>query len=150
MPRNLADGQLASSSATILGVGTAERVVSLSLFNTSSSATETVVITLLRVGSTARTIARFELEAYETAQINGQGMDPSDILAGYSTSANIVDYTVGNGAGPFSLTLRDATGAPKATQSIEVTIPANSDLLDAVFALQGLGENIRDALLQIQ
>src|SRR3990167_9070406 len=108
MPRNLSDGQLASSSGTILGIGTAERVISVKLFNTSGSLTETVVLTLLRAGSTARTIARFKLAAYETAQINGIGMDPSDILAGYSSSANIVDYTVGQGSGDFAITMRDA------------------------------------------
>lgn len=151
MALNLADGQLAASSGTLLGVDSRgnERTVSLILFNTSGSATETVLLTILRSGSTARTIARAKLGPYETMQVNGIALDGSDLLAGYATDASMVDYTIGQGQGPFSVTVRDASGAPKATQAIEVTIPASEDLTPGEVKISGLLDDIRSALLKI-
>lgn len=118
MSQVLGDGQLAAASATVLGAAAGERVVALSLFNTSGAATQTVTLTVAKGTGTARTIGRYTLDPYESAYLNGLILDPADVLAGYASSASAVDYRVTAGTGDFEVMLRDADGAPKGTTAI--------------------------------
>lgn len=137
MALNLADGQLAASSATILGPATAERTVAITCFNTAAQE-QTVVFTMTRSGSSARTIARAVLEQYEALYLEGVQMDPSDLLAGYATGASAVDYVASLSTKPFSITVREATGAPKVSQVVTVTLPENLGLTAGEVEITGL------------
>lgn len=119
----MADGQLSASSSTLIGVGTAERVVTLTMFNTSLSAKQEIFLTVTRSGSSARVVAHAILEGQESLIVKGLPLDPSDVLAGYASSATTVDYIISQGSGPFAIETRDKTGAPKVSQSITVTLP---------------------------
>ena len=145
---NQADGQLAASTATILGVGTAERTVGIALFNTAAQ-TQTVILTLTRTGGTARSIARAELKENEALYVDGIQMDPSDVLSGYASGASSVDYLVSLSSKPFGITTRDATGVAKASQAITLTIPTSTDLDAGQVEMVGILEEIRDVLLKI-
>lgn len=144
----LADGQLSSSSATVLGTATSERTVSVTLYNTTAQE-QTVALTVTRSGSTARTIARGKLKQYQTMRVNGLPLDPSDVLAGSADSASVVDYLVMVGSGPFSVSMTDADGSPKASTDVDVTVSEKYGLSRDGIILSGLLEEIRDVLLKI-
>lgn len=148
---NVADGRLASASATLFVSADGQpRTITVTLYNTSGSVTETINLTVTRPGSTARQIARAELGPRESAYIENVALDPADVLAGYATDADMVDYLIGVSSGAFSYTVRDKTGAPKATQSLTVTIPEKQGLTEGEVTIAGLLEDMRDALLQIK
>lgn len=150
MPLTLADGQLGATSGTVLGAGTAERTVAVLLYNTSRSSEQEVSLTVLRPGSTARTIARGVLKGRESMQILGLPLNPADILAGLATTEQAVDYTVVNGQGPFEITMRDENGVPKVSQEITVTVPAGVGLTEGDATIVARLDAMLGALLKIQ
>lgn len=149
MPLALADGQLAASSATVLGAGSAERNVMVTLHNTSA-VTQTVVLSVSRNGGSSRTIFRGKLEQYETTYIDGISLNPADVLSGYATGASAVDYDVTTSKGSFGVFARDAEGAAKQGASLEVTLPDESGYSAAEVKIIGLLEDIRAIGLKIQ
>lgn len=144
----LADGQLAASSETLLGVAANERTVAVTLFNTAAQE-QSVSLTVTRGGSSARTVARAELKQYESLRVNGLPLDPSDVLSGSADGAAAVDYVVMVGSGPFSVTAHESTGAAKASGSVTVDVTEKFGLTRDGVALSGLLEEIRDVLLRI-
>lgn len=148
MSLSLADGQLSATSATILGAGTAERSVAVTLHNVAAQE-QTIALTITRAGSSARTVARAKLKQYQTLYVRGLPLDPSDILAGSATGPSSVDYLVNVSHEPFSITIRDADGSPKASSSIEVEVTESHGLTRDGVVLMGLLEEIRDVLLKI-
>ena len=92
--RFYADGQLASSSGTLLGADRYTRVVSVSLFNTSSTLRQVIRLTLTGPTTEARSILRAKLEPYGSMTMRGVGMDPDTVLAGWSDDATTVDYMI--------------------------------------------------------
>ena len=149
MAMMMADGQLSSSSATILGTAASDRTVGVVLYNTSSVLQQTVRLTITRSGSAARTLVRAVLEGNESLYLAGLTLDPSDLLAGLTTNAATVDYLVTTGLGPFSVTTRDKAGAPKASAALEVTLPKDLDINEGTLRVIGLLEEVRDVLLKI-
>ena len=145
---NLADGQLESSSATLLTAPGEGAMVHASFTNTGSSK-QTIILTVLRSGSTARRIARVTLEKDESHYIDGLPLSPSDVLAGYATYADAVDYVIAQGTGPFSMMTRDADGFPKSSGALEVTLPDDGNMTGGDVKISGLLEEIRDVLLKI-
>ena len=145
---NLADGQLAATSTTILTAGSEGAFVQITLSNTSAS-DQICLLTVLRTGSTARRIRRIVLEKDEADYITGLALSAGDVLAGYATTASAVDYLVGLSSGPFSMMTRDANGFPKASAALEVTLPDDIELSAGEVRIAGLLEEIRDALLKI-
>ena len=148
-PLNPADGQLAAASATLIGAEAFERTLAIKLFNTSSAKTEKVNVLLTRSGSSARQFARAELGPYESMYIDGIAMDPSDVMTGYASDAAMVDYIISRGGGEFSITVRDKTGAPKASSLVEVTIPDKAGLTEGDVKVSGQLEDIKNVLLKI-
>lgn len=122
MSLTIANGQLATS-ATALATATGSDLWSLRLTNTSGSLTETVLITVLRQGGTARRVARIVLAPNEQAVVTNIPVESGDIVKGATTDATTVDYDLtGVGAAglavlpnfpPTSLQLFDASGALK-------------------------------------
>ena len=148
MAQLLADGQLASAAGTILGADKFERTVAVMLANTAEQSQQ-VTLLLTREGSTARRLVRGNLLKDESCQIIGLPLDPSDVLSAYADSASAVDYTVSRSIGGFAVTFRDANGAPKTSQAIEVTLPESNDLSADGIVISGLLEEVRDVLLKI-
>ena len=148
MALNLADGQLAATSTTILGATGNERLVAVTLHNAAATK-QTVVLTVTRAGSTARTIVYAVLKQYETHYIRGIPLDPSDILAGYATGANSVGYLVNHSPEPFAITARDEEGSPKASGALTVTLPDGGGIDAGTLALIGLAEEIRALMLKV-
>ncbi len=143
----LANGQLAASSGTVLGAAADERVVAITLFNTSATE-QTAVLTVTHAG-TSVTVARVTLERYEALYVFGLALDPSSVLAGYSTTASAVDYLVMRGAGTFSIQKRDADGNPKSSSALEVSLPDDGNLSAGDVKIIGHLEEIRDLLVKI-
>lgn len=144
----LADGQLAGGSATVLGAGAEDRIVQVTLFNTSLSSPQTVSLTVTRSNGTARTVAYAVLEGHETMLVRGLPLDPSAVLAGEASAGATVDYLISKDGGSFGIEIRDANGAPKASQTVTVTLPDRG--IDAGAQVQiGLLEEIRDLLVKI-
>ena len=146
----IADGQLGASSATLVGAGGNERTIAITLFN-SSAVEQTVVLTITRSGSTARTIVRATMEQYETLYVRGVPLDPSDILAGYSTGASVVDYLISHAASsePFSILNRDESGAPKASTEITVETTEKFGLTRDGITIAGLLEDLKKIAMKI-
>lgn len=121
MAQNLADGQLAASTSTLLGAAppaARRRAVDVKLYNTSSSSTETVTMTVSVNGGTARTLLRIDLAPYETLQVDNLALDDADVLAGYTDTASTVNYVVSHGSGgPYDVRVLDANGAFKQVAS---------------------------------
>jgi hypothetical protein len=109
---NLANGQLATSSATLLS-STSGRV-SILCRNTSASLTETVVLTLAVAAGTARSLVRAVLAPNEALLVTNLPLDTADVLAGSTSDATTVDYLVTQGDGRgFVVASLDANGALK-------------------------------------
>lgn len=149
MALNLADGQLGSSSAALLSAGTEERVVAVTLFNTVTSE-QTIVLTNTRSGSSARTFVRAKLKQYQSLYVRGIALDPSDSLAGYSSSAEAVDYLVcKSNTEPFSVSIRDADGTPKASTDVTLSTTEKATPTVGEVIIAGWLEECRDLLLKI-
>lgn len=144
----LASGQLAGSSGTILGAGSEERTVAITLFNTAASE-QIAVLTVTHAGNTV-TLLRVKLERYESLYITGQPLDPSSVLAGYADSASAVDYLITRSTGMFGVQKRDADGNPKSSASLEVTLPDDGNISAGDVKIIGLLEEIRDIGLQVK
>jgi hypothetical protein len=99
---SVADGQLPNSATaiytapTVSALGTQGPVHGIvSCLNTSSSLTETVVLTLTRAASAvARRIARVVLGPNEQAFVTGVPLSAGDVIKGQTSDANTVDYVV--------------------------------------------------------
>lgn len=143
----LASGQLAGSSGTVLGAGTDERTVAITLFNTAASE-QIATLTVTHAGTTV-TLARVKLERYESLYLNGQPLDPSSVVSGYADSGSAVDYLVTRSIGPFGVQKRDADGNPKSSGALEVTLPDDGNMTGGDVKIAGLLEEIRDVLLKI-
>jgi hypothetical protein len=128
MSRLIADGQLAASSATLLGADRYERLVNVWLFNTSDSLTSEVWLTL-----NGRGIAYAELKPYESLYLGGLGMDKTSVLAGYATHAEVVNYLVSQThstswlrgialSEKFQVESRDRAGNVKSERTITATV----------------------------
>ena len=145
----LADGQLAAASATILGAGTVERLVSLVLFNTNAAEQE-IVLTLTKLDGTARRLCGGTLKEDESLFITGLPLDPSTVLAGYASGSGAVDYLVMNSPpAPFAVSSRGADGTPKQNAAIDVSVSEKAALTYDGMAITGLLEEVRDLLLKI-
>lgn len=111
----LANGQVAATAGTILAGSTllAEGRVD-ACFTNVGGAPETLVVTVKRNGGTARRVARFVLQANETAYVCGFVMEPSDTLLAATSNATSVDYTVDlSTGGPLRIFSCDANGAER-------------------------------------
>lgn len=92
----LANGQLAATSGTLLAgsaTPTADRRVNVRLYN-GGTTSETVVLTIATGTGTARGVDRCVLAAKELRVVPGLSVGPNDLLAGSTTNATTVDYTV--------------------------------------------------------
>lgn len=127
--KTFADGQLATSSTAIFTGGQDTNypsegnvVVCLSLANTSSSLTQTILIKSQRQGGTARLIRRVVLAANESATIDNIPLMMGDVLLGQTTTASTVDYILGEspGGGP-SLQVFDSNGSIKQVNGTSIT-----------------------------
>lgn len=140
----LADGQLASSAATVLDVAAdgMDRVVNASFRNTSTTLTETVALTLTPTGgSTARSVVRAVLSPNETLVVTGLGVGAGAVLKGSATDASTVDYVVQRAMpGPYDVRTYDASGLLKMTGNTSTT--AN---LTATGTLTVAGDIVRTA-----
>lgn len=143
----LADGQLGASVATVLGTANGERCVGLFLVNVAEQDQE--VFLYVTRSSTARLVVHGVLKKYEACHVNGLRLDPSAVLSGYASGAASVDYTVATSEGPFAVTFRDANGAPKTSQALEVTLPESDDLSAGEVKISGLLEECRELLAKI-
>ena len=153
----LADGQLAATASTILGIGTHERIVAITLYNAVASE-QVVTLRVSRAGSTARKIAGATLKESEALYVVGLPLDSSDVLSAVASNAEAVDYLVTASSGQFAVFARTANGAPKMSEDIEeVTAAAAQESssgadtdIPAWAAIQiGLLEQQRDLLLKI-
>ncbi len=119
----IADGQLAASATLILAgsslpsQGTGSNFgarLNMTFCNTGVSS-ETVALTVLRNGGTARQICSVVLATGERLVISGFGIDQLDTLKGTATDASVVDYLISIASEnvPFSMTCYDANGAIK-------------------------------------
>ncbi len=113
MSQNVANGQLAAS-ATAIYTGVSDPVnVNVTLYNSSSSLTETVLLKYRPSGGSAdRVIARYVLGPNQTGYLQGYPLNVGDILKGQTTDATTVDYTVGATTTdtPFGVFVLDANG----------------------------------------
>ena len=119
--RTLADGQLSTSSATVISGadnGVPSESATVLLQNTSSSE-ETILLTFSRSGGTSRRLARIVLQENEQAIIRNLPMQIDDVLSGYTTTASTVDYLVFSGSGGgFSVEVYDALGTSKGVTTL--------------------------------
>jgi hypothetical protein len=119
--KTLANGQVAAAATAILTATTTD-IVNVTLGNTSGASTETVQLTVLRNGGTARRLARVVLAPNEHAIISGIPVESGDIIKASATDATTVDYDV-TGTGipyptnlppePITVAAFDANGALK-------------------------------------
>lgn len=137
----VADGQLGSSSATLLSTSTSgsDRIVSMTLFNTGASE-QTINLAITPSSGTSRSLCRFKLEQYEQAYVSGISIDPASILTGYASYASAVDYLIAlSPSAQFNILIRGPDGTPKQSADIDLEITDNHRLtMDAVFLGQKL------------
>ena len=116
----VADGQVAASAAAIY-TAIKDRMVNVSLANTSGVNTETVLVTVVtKAGTgTARQVARFVLAPNEQGFIQGLGLSDGDVLKATTTDATTVDYLVMGCTTdfPFNVFSLDTNGAIKQVNS---------------------------------
>lgn len=149
MALNLADGQLAAISATILAAGTNERIVSATFANTVAREQE-IFLFLTRSGGTARQIFHGKLKEDETLYLHGLALDTSDVVSGYASGASSVDYVITHTPNAqFSVLIRGADGSPKQSAEIEINTTEKFGLTQGEVKIVGLLEEMRDALLNI-
>ena len=146
--RSLADGQLAATSTTILTAPGGGAVVSLSLNNVSLRQ-QKCLLHVTRPGGTARRIARIVLEKDESHYLTGLSLSPGDVLSGQADVGSAVDYLVTLDSG-FTMFTRDASGFPKASSALQVTLPGDEKLTAGDLTIAGLLEEIRNVLLSRQ
>jgi hypothetical protein len=113
---NLGNGQVAASAAAIASwTGSQSYRTNATFANTSSSLTETLVVTVLRAGGTARRVCRAVLAPNEHLVVTGIVIDSGDTLKASTTDATTVDYdvSVAPDSQPFQIMSFDANGALK-------------------------------------
>ena len=124
----LNNGQLPTVAAAIVtgsnlpgNVGTR---VGLTLNNTSGSLTETILLTYVPSGGTARRIKRIILAANEQAVVSNIVLMPGDTINGVTTDATTVDYVAyeDSGEGPSAVVqVFDANGYGKTSNTGTIT-----------------------------
>lgn len=113
---NLGNGQVAASAAAIASwTGNQSYRCNATFTNTSASLVETLLVTVLRAGGTARRIFRAVLAPNESVVAAGIILDSGDTLKASTTDATTVDYdvSVAPDSAPLSITCYDANGAVK-------------------------------------
>lgn len=96
-PTSLADGQLATTIGTLLTAGGYTQVLSIDLFNTSSSTTEIVKLYLKQSGGTRRQVRQYSLQPGESVQVidgDSWNLESGDLIEGVTTNATTVDYFI--------------------------------------------------------
>jgi hypothetical protein len=108
-------GQVASSDTAIFtSTDPAQRIVAAVFENTSSSLTETLVVSFTISGGSKLRLARAVLAPNEQFVINGLTMNTSDSLSATTTDASTVSYTVMQSSpNPYAAQAFDANGALK-------------------------------------
>ena len=145
---NVADGQLAATSTTMYTAGVEGGPVNILLSNVGYSE-KTVILTVLRNGSTARRVRRIVLLQNEADHIVGLPMSPGDVLAGYDGSGGSIDYTISLSQSPFSVETRDESGFPKQSASVTLTTTEKGATVGEL-VIAGLLEQIRDVLYEMK
>lgn len=128
-PITLTDGQLATAAAAIFDPNTlftnssvGPLYVDVLLANTSSSLTQTIILTITRNGGTARRLKRFALAPNYQAQISSIAMSPGDTLLAVTTTASVVDYMVNQGVpGKLEFEVQDSNGATAQVNGTTIT-----------------------------
>lgn len=124
MAFTLADGQLPAVAAVIFtGVSSDADRINATFCNTSSSLTETVILTFQRIVNgtlgTARRIVRAVLSPNEQLRITGLPMRSGDVLVGVTTDATTVDYLITRAEGTlFDVGVLDANGSFKQASNL--------------------------------
>lgn len=94
---SLADGQIATTWATILAPGGAKWVVKSLDMHSTNAASQTLETRITRSGSTARAWKRVVLEQNEMVEFLADGetlvLSDGDVLQAQTTTATAVDYT---------------------------------------------------------
>ena len=129
MALNLSDGQLTTSSATLVTFDSTSYYLVIKLFNTSVADVDVTLTVTRTTNGTARTLARAELKSYESLYLTGVSLDQADTLAGYASRASAIDYMVSRddrGEANFSIMCRAADGSPKMTTTVTVEVPVKS------------------------
>ena len=97
--KSLADGQLATTWATLYGPGVGVKAIlrSADFFNTNAVA-QTLELRVTRSGSTARKFPRATLLQNESLRLLTDGevivLSASDVLQAQTTTATAVDFTI--------------------------------------------------------
>ena len=110
----LADGQLSTTTATLIGgADVPGSHVSVLLSNTSSFDV-TVTLSFQRAGGTARRIRKVTLEADDQLLLRHLPIQPNDTLLGVANVPSAVDYLVNSSTdGPISISVLSASGGVK-------------------------------------
>jgi hypothetical protein len=116
----LADGQV-GATATALSTNPLSGLVNVTFCNVGGLS-ETVVVTLLRNGGTARRVARAVLAANEALVVAGLQVHGVDTLKASTTNATSVDYVVSSAPDSSRLQIYtlDANGAVKQVNSGQI------------------------------
>ena len=153
MALNLSDGQLTTSSATLVTLDNASHYIVAKFLNNSQTTDVDVYLTLTRTASgTARTIARATLEPYEAMYISGLALDQADTLAGYATLGSAIDYLISRDdrdEANFTIFCRTADGAPKTSTTLSVEIPEKTGPDAGEQEIIDLLRELRDAAFRI-
>lgn len=116
----LADGQLGTTVAEIIaGPGDYAKRVHC-IFANVGAQEETVVVTIVRAGGTARRLYRVVLQPDQSAEIDGLPLNSADSLKAYTTNAASIDYVVSQAPENVrqTLTVHDEYGIPKTSPQI--------------------------------
>ena len=129
--RTVADGQLATTAASILsGADVPGGYVEVLLSNTGTSE-ETVILTYQRAGGTARRLARVVLQGDEQAVVVGIAMQPDDTLLGVTTTASVADYLIfETPPATFRVDVLDPEGTGKGVTAIRKVLTGIQYLTD--------------------
>lgn len=112
---NLADGQVAATAGAIYTHAGEDAVRINVTFTNVGGEAETLVLTVLRNGGTARRVRRLVLDANQECILAGFPMSKTDVLKAATSNAASVDYDVTQAPdnAPLTFTAFDANGAIK-------------------------------------
>lgn len=89
---NFADGQVAASATAIASDLSQSGQWVNGLFSNVSSTSQTLILTLSRLGGTSRRVFRAILDVDESLQVTGLPINSGDTLYAATTDASSVDY----------------------------------------------------------
>ncbi len=117
----LGNGQVAiTTAATIASLANSTQSQRVNItFTNVGLAEETLVVTVVNSGGTARRLFRAVLQVDEQAVMSGVPLDGNDVIKAVTTTAESVDYVVSKASdeAPFAVVTYDANGAVKNAQS---------------------------------